>query len=97
VNAPAWQLLDMAFATSAELVVAPLQDLLHLDDSARFNTPGTSTGNWNWRQPSFDGDLEGAIQGFGERGSIWGRTRDGAVLLIDKSNQSSAKKRKRFQ
>ena len=81
VNAPAWQLLDMAFATSAELVVAPLQDLLHLDDSARFNTPGTSTGNWNWRQPNFDRNVEGALQGFGERGSIWGRTREGAAML----------------
>merc|ERR1711970_950748 len=39
-ESPAWHLFDMAFATTAALVVAPLQDLLHLDDAARFNTPG---------------------------------------------------------
>ena len=82
IEAPAWHLFDMAFATPAELVVAPLQDLLHLDDAARFNTPGTSEGNWSWRQPSFDGDLEGALKGYGERGSIWGRSRDGASALL---------------
>ena len=82
MEAPAWHLFDMAFATPAELVVAPLQDLLHLDDAARFNTPGTSEGNWSWRQPSFDGDLEGALKGYGERGSIWGRSRDGASALL---------------
>ena len=83
VNAPAWHLFDMAFATPAELVVAPLQDLLHLDDAARFNTPGTSEGNWSWRQPSFDGDLEGALKGYGERGATWGRSRDGASALVN--------------
>jgi 4-alpha-glucanotransferase len=29
----------------------PAQDLLQLDSSARFNTPGTTAGNWNWRLP----------------------------------------------
>jgi len=82
VEAPAWLLLEMAFATPAELVVAPLQDLLHLDDAARFNTPGTSNGNWSWRQSSFDGDLEGALKGYGERGSVWGRSRNGASELL---------------
>ena len=82
VEAPAWHLFDMAFATPAELVVAPLQDLLHLDDAARFNTPGTSEGNWSWRQPSFDAGLEGALKGYGERGAVWGRSRSGAAGLV---------------
>ena len=82
VNSPAWQLLDMAFATSAELVIAPLQDLLHLDNTARFNTPGTSKENWKWRQKTFENELEGALKGYGERGSIWGRSRKGATELI---------------
>ena len=85
VNAPAWHVLDMAFATTAKLVVAPLQDLLHLDNEARFNTPGTSEGNWRWRQKSFDNRLEGALKGYGERGSIWGRTKQGATALIKNS------------
>ena len=82
IDAPAWHLFDMAFATPAELVIAPLQDLLHLDDAARFNTPGTAEGNWSWRQPSFDGALDGALKGYGERGSIWGRSRAGASTLV---------------
>jgi 4-alpha-glucanotransferase len=46
--------------------VVPLQDLLELGDEARFNTPGTSEGNWQWR---FSGGLEairGPLKGFGE-------------------------------
>ena len=80
-DAPAWTLFDMAFATSAGLVVAPLQDLLHLDDQARFNTPGTNTGNWIWRLPSFDAHLTGALKGYGERGAVWGRTLAGSAGL----------------
>ncbi len=87
VDSPAWQLLDMAFATSAELVIAPLQDLLHLDNTARFNTPGTSKENWNWRQKTFENELEGALKGYGERGSIWGRSRKGATELINQEER----------
>ena len=66
----------MAFATSADYVIAPLQDLMHLDDEARFNTPGTTVGNWIWRLQSFDNKLEGAIKGYGEEEG------SGAVILL---------------
>jgi len=33
----------------ANLFIAPIQDYLGLDSSARFNTPGTAQGNWQWR------------------------------------------------
>ena len=82
VSAPAWHLLDMAFATTAGLVVAPLQDLLHLDDQARFNTPGTCEGNWNWRLQRFDTALTDALRGYGARGAVWGRSREGASALL---------------
>jgi 4-alpha-glucanotransferase len=75
----------MAFATPATLVVAPLQDLMHLDDWARFNTPGTSTGNWNWRLNRFDHKLEGSLRGFGERAKIWGRNLESATALLDQA------------
>ena len=81
-SAPAWHLFDMAFATPAALVIAPLQDLLHLDDAARFNTPGTSDGNWSWRCARFDSDLEGALKGYGERGAVWGRSLAGASAVL---------------
>ena len=73
VTAPGWQLLELGLASDAGLMVVPLQDLLHLDDSARFNTPGTVGGNWSWRLHRLDQAVEDALKGYGERGSVWGR------------------------
>lgn len=42
-------LIELAFASSAALAIAPIQDYLGLDSSARLNTPGTTMGNWRWR------------------------------------------------
>ena len=46
-------LLDLALSSPARLAMAPLQDYLGLDSSARLNVPGTLSGNWRWR---FRGD-----------------------------------------
>ncbi|KDD72471.1 hypothetical protein H632_c3301p0, partial [Helicosporidium sp. ATCC 50920] len=35
--------------------VAPMQDLLRLDDEARMNTPGRAEGNWRWRMARMPG------------------------------------------
>lgn len=44
------KILRTLYASDANWVLAQLQDLLGLDDSARFNTPGTlGTHNWSWR------------------------------------------------
>ncbi len=66
VHAPGWQLLEVALRSPAELVVVPLQDLLELGDEARFNTPGTTDGNWSWRLERSVADLRGALKGLGE-------------------------------
>jgi 4-alpha-glucanotransferase len=42
-------LMSVAWGSSAGLAIAPLQDLLNLGKDARMNTPGTPSGNWNWR------------------------------------------------
>lgn len=47
-----WDFIRSAYASVANLAVFPLQDLLSLDSSARFNTPGKSQGNWTWRYRS---------------------------------------------
>ncbi len=44
-----WDFTRLAYASVANLAVLPLQDLLSLGSSARFNTPGSSQGNWTWR------------------------------------------------
>ena len=42
-------LIDLAMASSAQLVILPMQDILDLGSWARFNTPGVIGGNWQWR------------------------------------------------
>jgi 4-alpha-glucanotransferase len=45
----AWKLIETAWKSIADMAVVPLQDILNLDNTARMNMPGTSTGNWQWR------------------------------------------------
>jgi 4-alpha-glucanotransferase len=42
-------LIEMALESEAFMAIIPMQDLLSLNGDHRMNTPGTSTGNWNWR------------------------------------------------
>ncbi|MDQ6971246.1 MAG: 4-alpha-glucanotransferase [Mariprofundaceae bacterium] len=44
-----WPLIRLAIESDARLAVIPMQDLLSLGAEARFNTPGTTHGNWQWR------------------------------------------------
>jgi 4-alpha-glucanotransferase len=44
-----WPLIRTALASTARLAIIPMQDLLSLDSEHRMNTPGSSTGNWQWR------------------------------------------------
>ncbi|WP_167619720.1 4-alpha-glucanotransferase [Maribellus sediminis] len=43
------QIVTMAFASVANIAIVPMQDVLELDSKSRMNTPGTATGNWEWR------------------------------------------------
>ena len=45
----AWDLIQAAWSSKAVYAIAPLQDLLSLDNQARMNFPGSSQGNWTWR------------------------------------------------
>ena len=49
LHEPNWDLIRMAWSSVAEFAIAPLQDILGFDASARMNTPGTASGNWRWR------------------------------------------------
>ncbi len=44
-----WALMRTAFASVANFVIVPMQDVLQLDGSARMNTPSAGDGNWGWR------------------------------------------------
>jgi 4-alpha-glucanotransferase len=42
-------MITLAFSSAANLAIVLMQDFIGLDNSARFNLPGTSTNNWRWR------------------------------------------------
>ncbi|HRC66844.1 MAG TPA: 4-alpha-glucanotransferase, partial [Bacteroidales bacterium] len=44
-----WKFIRLAWSSVAFIAVAPMQDILELDYTARMNTPGTSSNNWQWR------------------------------------------------
>jgi 4-alpha-glucanotransferase len=46
---PVEAFLETLWASKAMFALAPLQDLLRLDSTARMNVPGTTDGNWQWR------------------------------------------------
>ena len=73
VQAPGWQLLELGLRSRADWALVPLQDLLELGDEARFNTPGTSEGNWSWRLRGGLDQLKGPLQGLGELAQRHGR------------------------
>ncbi len=47
-----YHLVRLAYASVAKLAIVPVQDILGLDESARFNAPATIENNWVWRMPS---------------------------------------------
>lgn len=48
-NYISWDLARAAIQSRAHMAIVPLQDLMSLGPEARFNLPGTATGNWQWR------------------------------------------------
>lgn len=47
-------MLKCAWGSICDTAIAPMQDLLMLDGSARMNLPGTVGGNWTWRMTDTD-------------------------------------------
>ncbi|MGL4672453.1 4-alpha-glucanotransferase [Cetobacterium sp.] len=47
-----WKFIEALWSSNSNLTIAPLQDFLGLDDSARMNTPSTLGNNWIWRVDS---------------------------------------------
>jgi len=44
-----WDLIEAVWDSDAVIAMTTMQDLLGLGSEARFNTPGTAEGNWQWR------------------------------------------------
>ena len=41
--------MDCVISGPCDTAMLPMQDVLHLDGSARMNLPGCAGGNWAWR------------------------------------------------
>ncbi len=72
---PSWSLIKIGMGTNANLFIAPIQDILSLDDSSRLNIPGTTKNNWKWRLNKPLDEIEEDIRNFSELGCQFGRTR----------------------
>ena len=48
-GAPHYHMMHTAYASSADLAVVPVQDVLGLGSEARMNTPAVLDGNWRWK------------------------------------------------
>ncbi|OGR00496.1 MAG: 4-alpha-glucanotransferase [Deltaproteobacteria bacterium RIFOXYD12_FULL_55_16] len=44
-----WDFIRLAYASVADLVMVPLQDIFGFGSDCRMNIPGISQGNWRWR------------------------------------------------
>ncbi len=54
-----WDFIRAAWASVADIAIAPLQDILGLGTDARMNLPASAKGNWHWRFT--DGAITDAI------------------------------------
>ena len=72
---PSWNLIEIGMTTNANLFIAPIQDILCLDDSSRLNKPGTIENNWKWKLNRPLEEIEENIRIFSELGNNYGRTR----------------------
>jgi 4-alpha-glucanotransferase len=42
-------MIRLCYSSIAEIAIIPMQDIMHLGDAAKMNTPGKASGNWAWR------------------------------------------------
>ena len=73
---PSWSLIEIGMDTTANLFVAPIQDILSLDDSSRLNKPGTTKNNWKWKLNRPLDEIEEYIRIYGDLGKKYGRIRE---------------------
>jgi 4-alpha-glucanotransferase len=68
-----WDLIRAAWSSVAVFALAPMQDFLSLDNTARMNYPSTLGGNWVWRMPA--GATNESLQNrIAETNLIYGRS-----------------------
>ncbi|WP_352399624.1 4-alpha-glucanotransferase [Anaerotignum sp.] len=71
-ESPNWDFIRLAFSSTAQIAIIPLQDVLGLGEEYRMNLPGTTQGNWSF---VFQWDMwnEGCIEGLRYLSLLFGR------------------------
>ncbi len=72
-NNPSWELIELGMKTKANLFIAPIQDILCLDDSSRMNKPGTTVKNWRWKINTSLSEIKPSLRKYGELGQKYKR------------------------
>jgi len=67
-NNPSWELIELGMKSKANLFIAPIQDILCLDDSSRTNKPGTTGNNWKWKINTSLSEIKPFLKKYGEFG-----------------------------
>lgn len=80
----AWDLIRLAFSSSADTVIVPLQDVMNLGTEHRMNIPGTSVGNWGFTF-SFDWWWDGFTDGLKYLSELFGRNEKEAAKTAEES------------
>ena len=70
---PSWGLMELGIRTNAKLFIAPIQDILSLDDSCRLNKPGTTKGNWKWKLNKELIEINSFLERYSEMGKKYSR------------------------
>lgn len=68
----AWDFIRLAWSSVADRAIAPLHDVMRLDNDARMNTPGVASGNWEWRFAPYQLH-EGSADALRELSETYGR------------------------
>jgi 4-alpha-glucanotransferase len=69
----AWDFIRAVWSSPAAFAIAPMQDFLSLDTSARMNLPGQLGGNWSWRVSSEVLDDEWLVSRIRETNFLYSR------------------------
>lgn len=70
-----WDMIRGVWSSVAVFSLAPIQDFLSLDNTARMNYPGNPSGNWSWRLPK-DALTEELMQRIKELNFLYTRDKD---------------------
>jgi 4-alpha-glucanotransferase len=79
-----WELIRLAYSSTADIAIIPMQDLFVLGNEARMNYPGREGGWWRWRYTHgmFSARASGIALGLTELAYLYGRVPEEAVAPV---------------